>query len=512
MHAHSLLWFAALLAAAGALYRRLSASAAVAGLSALLYAVDDAHGFAAGWLANRNGLMAALFGLLCLHAYARWRAAGWKAGAVLAPLWLLLGALSAEAALGALAYIAAHALCLDRAPSRHRLIAILPLALIVLVWAAVYRALGFGAWGTAYVDPLAEPLAFVRAVIERAPVLLLAQWFMPPAELYPFLGPATRLLVWLAGVGLSAGLAWLFLPLLRRSPTARFWALGMLLSLIPISAALPANRLLFFTGLGALGLLSEYIGALWLPSPSPGTRPCLPRPGEGEGPGIGVRHHQPSSPLTVSLSEKSVVHRLPALVAQRMGSSVVLLLTHLLISPLLLPLTAYSPALLGHLEPAALSLPISASDTVVLLNAPSFFSASFLGTIRAAHGLPVPAHVRYLGAGPVALEVTRRDAQTLVVRPVGGYLTGFDSVFRGPGHPLAIGERVVLAGLVVEVLALTADGRPAAAAFHFALPLEAPALRWFAWQGGVFVPFTPPAVGQTLSVPALPWTDLGRPP
>ena len=61
--------------------------------------------------------------------------------------------------------------------------------------------------------------------------------------------------------------AWVFLtllfavlsPLLRREPVARFWALGMVLSLIPICATFPMDRLLFFVGLGAAGLLAQFL-------------------------------------------------------------------------------------------------------------------------------------------------------------------------------------------------------------------------------------------------------------
>jgi hypothetical protein len=468
MHAHSLLWFGALVAAAAALYRRLAPGAAVAGLAALLYAVDDGHGFAAGWLANRNGLLAALFGVLCVHAYARWRGQGWRPGALLAPLWLALGLLSAEAALGALAYVAAYTLWLDRAPVRARLASLLPLGVVVVVWAAIYRALGYGAWGTAYMDPLREPLHFARAVIERAPVLLLGQWAGPPAELYPFLGPAARTVLWLAaGLGL-AGLGWIFRPLLHRSASARFWATGLLLSLLPICAALPANRLLFFAGLGAMGLLAEWVLGLG--------------PGQSVAPRSGRR---------------------PRVSA---GLAYALLAVHLVFAPLLLPLTAYSPALLGTLEPASLRLPAGAglaAQTAVLVHAPSFYSASVLGAVRAAHGLPAPARVRYLGAGPAALEISRPDARTLIVTPAGGYLTGFDPVFRGAHHPLAVGESIALEGLSVEVLALTPDRRPAVVAFNFAVPLEDASLRWLAWRGGALVPFAVPALGQTLRLPAL---------
>ena len=50
--------------------------------------------------------------------------------------------------------------------------------------------------------------------------------------------------------------------------------------------------------------------------------------------------------------------------------------------------------------------------------------------------------------------------------------------------------------------ALTDDGRPAEAAFHFAMNLEAPLFRWLSWKDGAYAPFVLPAVGETVTLPA----------
>ena len=74
MHAHSLLWYAALCVAATLLYRSLTGrSNPLAGLCALLYAIDYPHGFAVGWIANRNAVIAACFGMVSLLAYVEGR-------------------------------------------------------------------------------------------------------------------------------------------------------------------------------------------------------------------------------------------------------------------------------------------------------------------------------------------------------------------------------------------------------------------------------------------------------
>jgi len=114
MHLHSLAWLGAVVVVATLFYRRMFAAAWIAGLAALLFAVDDAHGFPAVWLANRNALIGVFFGLLTLIAHDRWRRDGWWMGAVLAPLAFLLGLLSKESAVATGAYLVAYALFLDR--------------------------------------------------------------------------------------------------------------------------------------------------------------------------------------------------------------------------------------------------------------------------------------------------------------------------------------------------------------------------------------------------------------
>ncbi len=113
MHLHSVLWMAALAAVAAVLFRRLLEPGWVAGLAALLYAVDDGHGFAVGWLANRCMLMAAVLAIGTLLAHDAWRRRGWRAGAILAPVTLALTLLCSEESLAIAGFLLAHVVVLD---------------------------------------------------------------------------------------------------------------------------------------------------------------------------------------------------------------------------------------------------------------------------------------------------------------------------------------------------------------------------------------------------------------
>src|SRR5258707_5125 len=80
------------LGATARFYRRMLGATWVAGVAALVYAVDDARGATVGFIANRNVLVAAAFGVPALIAHDRARRDGSRPAAWLAPL-LLAGAL-----------------------------------------------------------------------------------------------------------------------------------------------------------------------------------------------------------------------------------------------------------------------------------------------------------------------------------------------------------------------------------------------------------------------------------
>jgi len=486
-HLHSVLWYGATVWLAALFYRRVAGVTVVAGLAALLFALDDAHGMPVGFVANRNALVALFFGLLALLSHDRWRRQGWRPGAVLGPLLVAISLFSAEAGVGTFAYLVAYALFLEparasrgsaadvRGPSRAAaLLAITPHLLVLLGWRVIWRQMGYGIEGTDfYVDPGVDPPAFALVAVERVPVLLAGQLGLPPSDLYTLcnLGVDHGLArwFWVAAAVVSA-LLWVTLaPVVRRSVTARFWAAGMLLALVPCCATHPADRMLVFAGLGGFGLLGEFLVS------------TLGRSGAGA-PGRGAR-----------LAAGGLV------------------VVHGVVAPLVLTQRARLPAgpeeVFTRIQIALPEDAALAEQDLVVVNAPIALAAGYVLIERALDGDSVPAHFRLLSASWVATEVRRVDTRTLVVRPEGGYLRSpFDALARGPRHPFAEGERVILTGMTAEIRELRSDGRPAAVAFRFDTPLEAPDLRWMCWRDGAFAPFVPPRVGETVTLPpATPW-------
>ena len=259
-------------------------------------------------------------------------------------------------------------------------------------------------------------------------------------------------------------------PLLRRDAMARFWGAGMVLSLVPIAAVFPSNRVLMFVGLGGMGLLAQFLvgvfrSAEWLP-------------------------------------------RSPVLRGYAWGLAWALVLTHAVLGPLGLAFGTASTRQIGESEKSAVATiphdPAIAGQDLVIVNTPDFLIyVAHIPALKTYAGKPYAPRMRALAPTPVALSVARVDERTLDIRMDGGLFAGpLSWLFRDRGHPLRPGDRIELTDLTVTVLEAGPGGDVLAVRFEFGVPLEDASLRWVRWEDDGYVPFTPPAVGQAVELPA----------
>ena len=142
MHAQSLFWLGTAVAAAAVFYRRMLGATWVAAVAALFFAVDDARGVTVGFIANRNVLIAATFGVSALVFHDRSRRDGSRLAAFLAVLLLALALFSKEEGIGTCAYLAAYALFVDPKGVWRGCLAMLPYAGVVMGWRALRGLVG----------------------------------------------------------------------------------------------------------------------------------------------------------------------------------------------------------------------------------------------------------------------------------------------------------------------------------------------------------------------------------
>lgn len=474
MQLHSLAWFALLLGVVAALYRKLVPTPWVASLAFILFASDEARATTVAWLCNRNALISLAFGFAALYAHHRGRAEGARLSLVLAPLWLALGLLGGETALQIGGYLFSYALFLDRGTLRSRALSLVPYGVVVVIWAVAYKTLGYGAQGSGfYLDPVRTPLAFLQVVPERLVIYALAlfggvstDWL----DLLPLLGLDPRPYFLPLAIVCTALLVIAFSPLYRSDARVRFWTVGALICALPACGVRPSDRMLTGSALGGMAVLATFLGAL---------------------------------------VDRVYPHKVRLWLVAFAGALAVINLGYAPIArPFLISLNDSFDGLLGRADASLPTEPAFSEQTLVLVNPPWDTFGIFVPLYREGHGRVLPKHYRWLATGTSSLRIERVDAHTLKLAPAAGYLaTSSQQVLRSLERPLAVGEKVALEGVTFEVLALTDDGRPSEVSVRFDEPLDSPKLRLFQWGAHEYVPFVPPPVGESVTLPAV---DIGR--
>jgi hypothetical protein len=460
---HSALWYVALVASAELVLRRLLTGAPLV-LALLLYATSDTHAMALGWIANRHSGIAVALAQLGLWAHLRARDDGWRPGALLAPLLCALGLLASETALGVLAYFLAFELLGRDEPLLARLRALVPVSLLALCYLLGYKLGGYGTHHSgSYIDPLGEPLEFLRIAPGRFLALAGSLFLGPPAEAHQQLPSLAWLWPLLGALALGL-LAWLLRPALaglEAGPRRRVrWLLaGAALSVLPSLGALPGGRLLIVPSLGAAAVCA-----------------------------VLVDH--------ASRTRTGALRRL------LFGALVLLLVLRpaLTLVASLRAMDRYAQRLQQLARSA--ELPARLGQLVLAPVLPDFITAAYAPTVRLVEGAPLPRSFWFLSVAPREHVLTRTAADRIELATVGGPMlqTPFERLLRSAAVPLRRGDTVALNGLSVRVLD-EQDGAPTRIEARLDRPLDAPDLWCIEWRDGTLRKMTLPPVGGSVRIP-----------
>jgi hypothetical protein len=464
LHLENSVLYAVIVLIVAELYRALGLRWAHLGLATFFFAMHPAQSMTVGWIAGRNTLLATLFGLLAVLLHVTHLRTHRTSYALAAPAALALALASAEAGIAALGYAFAFS-WVDGAvqpedparvvPGRSaRLRTLSGLAFVAVLWQLVYRVGGYGVLRSGfYIDAASDPLRYLGNLLAAIPIYLASQLTLPYAASAGF---APYGVLWLAALSLAilAGMRRLWLPLVRRDARSRAFGLGAMLSVIPLGATLPQDRLVSFIAFGVCGLLAIIVLERLAPE-----NQVLPRTG-----------------------------------AKR------LLVLHAVVGPALFIPYLFTPMTMS-LGGGAGALADALGDDqrpVLLVNAPFYLPVHFFGQMRHWNKQPrPPIDLLYSGAKEVAL--ARTDENSLELFVEGGY---FDSTFerleRDPSlSPMHVGDEIELATMLVRVLA-ERDGKPTHVRFELASTLGD--RRLFAWQGHKLEELNIPSVGETLQI------------
>jgi len=483
MHAQNIAWFAAILFLLTVIYRKFIEVKWAAGLAALLFLLDGNTYFPVMFIANRGFILSLFLGLLCLYAHHQWRTAKSRSALALSGLFLGLSLFANEGGASTFAFVLAYALVLEPGGFRSRALTILPSIVVIVAWRIVYETLGSGLHHMQmYIDPAHEPLDFARAVFPRTMVLLGAQIaYIAPELLFavkPSLMPAAEALY---GLPFLAALM-IFLPLLRRDQTARFWFAVMILAAIPAATVVPVSKNLGFVAVGAYGLVATFIASL-------------------------------------------INRQLPALAVYRVAAGIACAL--LLVAHVAGPVAARvvmvrtAPYIFERMKyfGTVYDPPDDEDKNVVVINSPCALFLAYAPSCKAYYGQPLPKTMRALVPGCTSFTVERADDQTLVLQSQGPNIFSCDDVgpFNGAYAVAACngilseirtkkGDHIDLGTLNVEILQTDASALPCRVAFRFDHSLDSPDFHWlqFDWRTGSNRAFAMPPPGHcvTLAGPA----------
>jgi len=488
MHAHNLIWYLAVCALVGLYYRRIMGRNIASGLAILLFALNIPHVNGVYSIAARSQLLATFFGVLTLWAQDKSSRDQWKAGYILGPLFLGLSLFSAEAGIAIVGYLFAYVFFIDEGDWKDRLIRLIPYALVVLAWRLIYMGMGYGAWGSGfYLDPLREPLRFAFNLVKQFPILLLGQWVLPDPVVFAGFSPVGQIGFWILGVVILVILAILISPMIGKIRRTRYWALGMILAMVPIcGVSLVSGRHLLILSIGAIALMAQYIAG----------------------------RLNKDDPLTYNPRWQTFSY----------VAAIVLLSLHALVYPVM----ASTLRMVADPMPNMMALgplPDIEGKDLIILNSPSPGQSLYLLRLREVNSQPLPDHLRILASAHTWIEIRRLDSRTLSVKPESGFFlpTQFDfdnglkpfplahiayayrfgdAFFRDSTQSMPLEEVVELPGMKVEIFSHTPDGRPWEVHLTFEKALEDPSLQWLQWDWETesYIPFDVPIEGELIRV------------
>jgi hypothetical protein len=483
-HATNLAFFAALLALAWRFFLALGLSPRAALFALLLLALEDSWTLPAGWVANRNALLAALFCIataLCALHYAQRRARRWLLAAIACQI-LAFGAKESGLVAGPLAVLALWLGDADcAAQDWHAALFSLVRRPVVYLFAAVagallavYVALGYGAHSLVYSAPWNAPTMALERIAATIPAAFFSLFVGLGTDLLNMRPELLRPMM-IVGPVLIVLWAWIIVRTAGRSRLLAFAAAWLLLAcLVEVGGEL-SDRLWVSAAVGSSIVSGIYLDALFR------ARPVL------------------------------ALRRVPAWLA-----AVTIVVAGVLLAPLVNLLRGEAIMHLGHDDATAnLTAPVPGEPRpldVIAFNARTSLQALGMFTMwRVANpGDEVRFFTLQYGRRP--LRVLREDDRTLLVTSLSTPLASgrLERLFRTSAAPRPAGARWTTVGPTIEAVEIDGDGYRSIRV-RLPEPLESRRYCWLAFQDGALRRVELPAIGAAFELAEVPEPLRGVP-
>ena len=479
-HVHTFLWWVLAVALCGVLLRSVL-PARVAVIAVFLFAIEEAHTVPVAWLANRNTLVATVFGLAGLWCHVRFGRDGRLAHRLFETLAFVLALGGGEYAVSMLAYVVAFEGFASGA-IRERIRALIPAFSAFALYVAARLAFGYGVANSGYyISPAESPVRFAEAAFERVPVLMGDLILGVPAVYFahgvPWVDNFESSRKWLSFLGTLSIALFVFATFRLDRASKKYGALrwlcaGAVLSVFPSAGALPEDRTLVAAAVGASAVLASVLVQGY-----DAVRELLKR-------------RAPTQPILISLGLAAgalYLHVYTAWIRSRdqvhwLGITI-------------------SAQRRWALE-AEMADPDIRNKRVVFISGADFTTNANLPWVRLVghHTLP-RAYWRLTGSG-ASHEVVRVAANAIEVDSLTDWLdnTMVGSLYRGADTGFQAGDVVTLDGLKVEVLS-TIGPHPRRMRFTFAQSLDEPSYLFLHSTPAGMRRYSMPALGKSVVMP-----------
>jgi hypothetical protein len=485
---HSLLWYMALISILGVLVRRIvpgwqgKLSHPVTYLTLIIFAFSTSHMLILFYGAARWLLIATTLALAGLLAHLKWREQGWKPGRYLSLIAFFLALLSGEAALAVLAYLAAYELFGSQEPFKKRIKALLPTAVLVIIYLLFYRLMDYGTGGQdSYINPLTEPIAFITALPTRM-ASMLAEMFFRIISFF-WIDPIVPSMGWvtiLAGAAALVICGLLFYPVWSKASVDqrgkfRWLIIGTIAAMFPLASANPCARVTMIPFIGGSVLLAFIFHYWW---------------------------HKLSQKRNIRQNLKSPTAWIGGLVI------IVLFFLHLVLSPYCwFANTREFKKYLDSQEEfnrnnTVLNEILPHQEVIYLNSSANIYLTYDVYYYRKINRMPLPGVWWQLSFSSQKHRYLRTAEDKLELELIGGSIFDhfpFLSIFRSSKTPLKKGEVIKLSGLQITILEVNENG-PTRIEFKFDRSLDDERYLFFKFQDGALHTVPPPSIGQSTTL------------
>ena len=268
MHVHSLAWWALVVLAAFAVYRKFFGER-VARIGVFVLALAPCQTMPLAWLANRDALISLGIGLPALYVYTRARETLAARDRLLAFVLFAFAFLGGEYTLSLAAYVLTYELVRTSDSIALRAIGLTLFGLPLVVYMAVRTRLGYGTVGSGfYTDPFTAPEYFLWVAPRRFATCLLNAWLALDSRTLGADVPDGVLYV-LAPIVAFVVIRALRHVLRERDPSVRRAALwlgvGSVIAIAPVLAVMSGQRVLGAVMFGVAPIVALVLDGAWFP-------------------------------------------------------------------------------------------------------------------------------------------------------------------------------------------------------------------------------------------------------